>query len=42
MCLVLCATLDFPGGMMDGSLPASAEDMGANPGPGRFHMPQSN
>ena len=42
MCLVLCATLDFPGGTMDGSLPASAEDTGANPDPRRLHMPQSN
>ena len=32
----------FPGGTGDGSLPASAGDTGSIPGPGRFHMPQSN
>ena len=33
---------DFPGGSVVKSLPANAGDMGSIPGPGRFHMPQSN
>ena len=33
--------MGFPGGSVVNS-PATAEDMGSNPGPGRFHMPQSN
>ena len=32
----------FPGGPMDKNLPANAEDMGSNPGPGRSHVPRSN
>ena len=34
--------LDFPGGPVVKNPPASAEDMGSIPGPGRFHMPQGN
>ena len=34
--------LDLPGGTVDKNLPASAEDTGSIPGPGRLHMPQSN
>ena len=30
--------MDFPGGAVDGSLPANAEDMGLSSGPGGFHM----
>ena len=33
--------MGFPGGSVVNS-PAIAGDMGSNPGPGRFHMPQSN
>ena len=33
---------DFPGGIVDGNLPANAEDVGSIPGPGRFHMLQGN
>ena len=33
---------DFPGDAVVKNLPASAEDMGSIPGPGRSHMPQSN
>ena len=33
---------DFPGGPVVKNLPANAGDPGSNPGPGRFHMPQSN
>ena len=33
---------DFPGGTVVKNLPASAGDTGSSPGPGRFHMPQSN
>ena len=33
---------DFPGGVVAGSLPANAGDMGSIPGPGRSHMPLSN
>ena len=33
---------DFPGGPVVKNLPAKAGDMGSIPGPGRFHMPQSN
>ena len=29
---------DFPGGTVHKNLPASAEDTGSIPGPGRFHM----
>ena len=32
-------TEDFPGGI---DLPANAEDMDSDPGPGRVHMPRSN
>ena len=35
-------TLGFPGGSMTKNPPANAEDTGSVPGPGRFHMPQSN
>ena len=28
---------DFPGGAVDGNLPANAGDMGSIPGPRRFH-----
>ena len=31
---------DLPGGRVDGSLPASAEDMGSIPGPGGSHVLQ--
>ena len=34
--------LDFPGGVVNESPPANAGDMSLVPGPGRFHMPQSN
>ena len=34
--------MDFLGGAVDKNLPANARDMGSIPGPGRFHMPQSN
>ena len=33
---------DFPGGTVDGSPLAKAGYMGSIPGPGRFHMLQSN
>ena len=33
---------DFPGGPVVRNLPAKAGDTGSIPGPGRFHMPQSN
>ena len=33
---------DFPAGAVDKNPPASAQDMCLIPGPGRFHMPQSN
>ena len=33
---------DFPGGIVDGTPPASAGDTGSIPGTGGFHMPQSN
>jgi len=33
---------DFPGGSVDKKPPAHPGDMGSVPGPGRFHMPQSN
>ena len=29
---------DFPGGTVDGTLPANAGDVGLVPGPGRFHV----
>ena len=32
----------FPGGAVVESLPANAGDTGSSPGPGRFHMLQSN
>ena len=34
--------VDFPGGTVDNNLPASAGDTGLIPGPGSFHMLQSN
>ena len=33
---------DFPGGAVVKYPPASAGDVGSNPGPGRSHMPQNN
>ena len=33
---------DFPGGTVVKNPPANAGDTGSSPGPGRFHMPQSN
>ena len=33
---------DFSGGTVDSYLPDNAGDMDSIPGPGRFHMPQSN
>ena len=33
-------TWGFPGGPKN--LPADAKDMGSNPAPGTFHIPQSN
>ena len=33
---------DFPGGTVDGILPANPGDTGLIPGPGKFHMPLSN
>ena len=33
---------NFPGGTVDNNLPAIVGDMSSTPGPGRFHMPQSN
>ena len=33
---------DFSGGRVDKNPPASAEDMGSVPGPGRLHVLQSN
>ena len=33
---------DFPGGTVDKNPPARSGDMGSLPGPGGFHMPQSN
>ena len=33
---------DFPGGAVVKDPPASAEDMGSSPAPGRSHMPRSN
>ena len=32
----------FPGGRVDGNLPANAGDIGSIPGPRRFHMLHSN
>ena len=32
----------FPGGAVVKNPPANAGDTGSSPGPGRFHMPQSN
>ena len=32
----------FPGGAVVKNPPASAEDTGLSPGPGRSHMPRSN
>ena len=32
----------FPGGLMVKNLPANTGDTGLIPGPGRFHVPQSN
>ena len=34
--------MDFPGGTVVKNLPANVGHMGSAPGPGRFHMPQSN
>ena len=33
---------DLPGGPVAKSSPASRGDTGSTPGPGRFHLPQSN
>ena len=33
---------DFPGGIVDKNLPATAGDKGLIPGPGRCHMPCSH
>ena len=33
---------DFPGGTVVKNLPANAGDTGSSPGPGRYHMLQSN
>ena len=33
---------DFPGDAVVKNLPAKAGDTGSSPGPGRYHMPQSN
>ena len=33
---------DFPGGTVVKNAPANAGDTGSRPGPGRYHMPQSN
>ena len=33
---------DFPGSRVDKNLPANAKDTGSIPGPGRFHVMQSN
>ena len=32
----------FPGGAVVKNLPANTEDTGLSPGPGRYHVPQSN
>ena len=32
----------FPGGAVVKNPPANVGDTGSSPGPGRFHMPQSN
>ena len=37
-----CRILGFPGGSEVNHLPANAGDTGLIPGPGRFHMLQSN
>ena len=42
MCTKEIIEMDFPGGTVDKNLPANTRDMGSIPGPGRFHMPQSN
>ena len=34
--------MGFPGSTVEKNLPANAGDTGSIPGPGRFHMPQSN
>ena len=34
--------LDFPGGAVVKNPPANAGDTGSSPGPGGYHMPQSN
>ena len=40
--LTLFILPDFPFGTVDKNPPADAGDRGLIPGPGRFHMPQSN
>ena len=40
--VILKMARDFPGGSVDKNLPVNPGDMGSIPGPGRFHMPQSN
>ena len=34
--------LDFPGGAVVKNPPANTGDTGSIPGPGRYHVPQSN
>ena len=42
MLLQECQNWDFPGGTVVKNPPASAGDTGSSPGPGRFHVLQSN
>ena len=39
---ILVLYQNFPGGAMVKNPPANTGDTGSTPGPGRFHMPQSN
>ena len=40
--IIKMVMLDFPSGLVDKNLPASAGDMGSIPGPGRFPLPYSH
>ena len=39
---MIIGSIDFPGGTVDKNLAANARDPGSTPGPGRFHLPQTN
>ena len=40
--IIIKTMWDFPGGAVVKNLPANAGDTGLSPGPGGYHMPQSN